>query len=719
MGVAFRWSFAVIVAASPFVAGAQIPYHAFDDKTEVSKISFTFITTQSFKESRLGEEMALRERTRVDGLRKLLSSFLPLSKPQPHPFSPIELQRDVARLRRFYSTAGFLGTKISYDVTYINDRNQVNIELLIDEGKPMLLQGVSIDLPGGGNPADSVPAELKSEWNALAAHKDTAIGKRFTAAESARISGEVLGWWMRRGWAFAEATTDTIADSVAATVNLAIHVDPGPRARVDSIDVEGNRSVSRGLVLRTVPVATGDWFSSTKLSEGQRRLFGLSLFRLALADVPDSQPRDSTVLVRIRLRESQPRLVTGEAGYVSAGGGITARAEFAHRNFTGGARSLRVNGVAQTGLAASGRPDRRYELSVSFNEPLLFHRQLSGSIAPFAGYRNNSTDRSNEFGVQTTLVYDANQYRFFTLQHRYSNRRVLDYRIGSGSSIDLESLLRLQAEGALDSIGPEIQRSVLALSASIGRADPTTSNRRVVLWQPSVEVTTPAPLNTIEFLHAELPVSAYFPLGNRVSLMTRARFGRVYPYGKTVTGDSIGPVESIRLREVLLNTGGTGSVRGWENGLLGPKLLNLQFIANETGDTITLSGTDGYIPAGGLARAFLSAELRLPFPFMFNPSWGTHVFVDAGRVWSSDKRFMREDPNDEQRWFYSAGAGVDVRTIIGPIKASIGYKLNPSVLDVRNANAVLDALQNGRPVESVSANWKRRLHFHISIGQTF
>lgn len=705
----------VLARATP----AQIPYHAFDDNTEVSKIRFRFLKTRTFSQSRLEMEMALHERTRIDGLRKLLSAILPVGKPLPHPFSPIELQRDVARIRRFYSNAGFHGTRVTYDVTYINNRNQVDVEFLIDEGTPMLLKGFSVALAGGGNPADSAPAELKADWAEFAARRDTAVGKRYTPAEGARISGDVLTWWMRRGWAFAKTETDTVADSLAATVNLAIALDPGPRARVDSIAVEGNRSVSRGLILRTVPLTHGDWFSSVKLAEGQRRLFGLSLFRLALADVPDSQPRDSTVVVRIRLRESAPRLFTGEAGYVSAGGGITTRGEFLHRNFTGGARTLQVDGVAQTGFAASGRPDREYALSLVLKEPLFLHRRLSASVGPFVGYRDNAIDRSNELGIQTTLVYDANRYRYFTFQHRYSSRRVLDYRFGSGSSVDLADLLGLAGQGALDTITSRIQRSTFGASASIGRADPTRSTRRVFLFQPSIDITAPRGLNTIEFAHAEIPFTGYYPIRSRVALSARVRFGQVFPFGKTVVGDSIGPIAAIQLRDVLLNAGGTGSVRGWDNGLLGPKLLNLQFQANETGDSLTLIGTDGYIPAGGLSRAYASGELRLPFPFVRSPAWGTHVFFDAGRVWSSDRRFMRDDPNDEQRWFYGAGAGVDVLSIVGPIKVSLGYKLNPSFLDVRNPDAVLDALQNGRSIESVSANWKRRLHLHISLGQTF
>jgi outer membrane protein insertion porin family len=293
---------------------------------------------------------------------------------------------------------------------------------------------------------------------------------------------------------------------------------------------------------------------------------------------------------------------------------------------------------------------------------------------------------------------------------------VLDYRIGSGSTVDLETLLALAAQGALGDLSPRLQRSTFTLSGSLGRPDPTRL-RRALQMLPSFEVTAPSSLNTIEFARAELPVSGFYPLRPRVAVAGTARIGRVWPYGKTVAGDSIGALAEIQLRDVLLTAGGTGSVRGWGNGLLGPKLLNLQFESIAEGDSVRITGTDGYIPAGGLARATASVELRLPFPGL-GPNWGTHVFLDAGRVWSSDQRLKRDD-NDEERWFFGTGAGIDLATIIGPVRISLGYKLNPSVLDVRSAGAVLDALTNGRPITSVAESWKKRLHLHVSLGQTF
>ena len=108
----------------------------------------------------------------------------------------------------------------------------------------------------------------------------------------------------------------------------------------------------------------------------------------------------------------------------------------------------------------------------------------------------------------------------------------------------------------------------------------------------------------------------------------------------------------------------------------------------------------------------------MPFPGL-GSSWGTHIFLDGGRVRTGDARFAGADLYDEQRWFFAAGAGFQVRTIVGPVRLSAGWKLNPSALDLRDPDAVFGALLTGRPVTSVPTDWKHRLHLHLSLGHVF
>jgi hypothetical protein len=73
----------------------------------------------------------------------------------------------------------------------------------------------------------------------------------------------------------------------------------------------------------------------------------------------------------------------------------------------------------------------------------------------------------------------------------------------------------------------------------------------------------------------------------------------------------------------------------------------------------------------------------------------------------------------QDRFFWGTGAGLGYQTVVGAIQVPVGYKLNPSALDVRDPQQVLDALNSGRSVQSVPTDSGRRWHFHFSIGATF
>jgi outer membrane protein assembly factor BamA len=86
-------------------------------------------------------------------------------------------------------------------------------------------------------------------------------------------------------------------------------------------------------------------------------------------------------------------------------------------------------------------------------------------------------------------------------------------------------------------------------------------------------------------------------------------------------------------------------------------------------------------------------------------------------VWTPYDRFSKATllpASTELRW--SAGVGLSYQTPVGALGLSLGYKLNPSPLDLRDAGDVLDAYVAGQPIESAETDALSRLHLHFSFG---
>lgn len=107
----------------------------------------------------------------------------------------------------------------------------------------------------------------------------------------------------------------------------------------------------------------------------------------------------------------------------------------------------------------------------------------------------------------------------------------------------------------------------------------------------------------------------------------------------------------------------------------------------------------------------------MPFPGA-GPRHSSFLFFDAGKIWNPDTRFGVAGPL-ESKMFGSTGTGFEWGTPIGPVRLSVGYKLNPSDLDLRDPQAVLDAIVRGEPVSSVPADGIRRWHLHLVVGHAF
>jgi outer membrane protein insertion porin family len=600
---------------------------------------------------------------------------------------------------------------VDYDVRYDAEPDLVEVAYVIKEGPPLLVR--SIEYQGAARSPLVVPRDAGDRWARLTAFEREEAG-RLGEVELQGIAARAGRWFRIHGYPFATAVARALVDTAADRADVTVEITQGPRARISGFEVTGNETVPAKHLTRQLPIRRGDWYDAEKLEEGRQQLVQLDIVRLALVDVPRRQVTDSGVQVRLNVTENPPNLVNGSLGFASDGG-LTGEAEWVNRSFLRGVRTLTVGGVAQTGILALEEPQRLYRLGVTLFQPYVGHRRLSAAAGPFIEYRDDIRDRSWAYGFDGSLVWAAAPLRSISLGYTFSRRKIFDY--GFSDELDPEDylpILGLADPGEAGELEEVVNRGVVRLDASYGDLDEFANPRRGYVFRPRVEITAPGGFNTHEYVLVDLGATSFVPLTGRVGLALRGAAGRIWPFGGSLPAPGESPfIALLRLKDVTFTTGGTREVRGWGSQVLGPKIPEVQLEDDGT------FFAERYTPVGGLARLLGSVELRMPLPG-FAEAWQTFAFLDGGKVWTPDRRFRLDAEDFEQdELFYAVGGGVSYQTVVGAVQLAIGYKLNPSALDLRSAEDVLAARQAGLPATTAEERSGQRWHLHFAIGSTF
>ncbi len=691
----------LILPASSHMAFGQAPLFYANENTTVRKISIKFVEGETLDEETLLKQIATSQPSTFDRIKR----FLPFVSPTRHRFDAVTLQKDVVRLRRYYREHGFLFAEIDYPASQLDTtKNRIHVIFSITEGPPLILQDFGFYDPDGRYALDIFPPALRERWVRFRDRLTLQLGQRYTDSERIRIQDNALNWLKDNGFAFATVKADAVVDSVANTADVRYVVDPGPLGRVSEIQIEGNESVGDRVLTRELPFKVGDRFSNRKVSQGQREIFGLNLFRVALADIPE-QPADSSVIVRYRVREAKARFLTGQTGY-SRQEGVTIQGEWRHRNFFGGARNSSVNATALTGYLGSTSGDnlalRRFSFSTSIRQPYLFSAYFSGSVSPFIQWERDPNLRESsealginrrDFGFSTTVIYQRMSFRPFTLNYTFV--RSLQFTA--------------EREDASLQTRDLFNKSVISFNGTIGKLDNFLNPRRGYLLRPFIESAGSVLGSAVEYVKLGTEVQGFLPLTRKISVGARIQAGRVWPLGRSERRlDAGDQLFEDRFDPILFYAGGALDVRGWDTGLLGAKTARP---ARADDSRIV------YEAAGGRSKIALNVEVRQPFPGL-GSAWRLATFFDAGQV--SGRETTRADGTptivDSGRirladFRYAVGTGIRYRTPVGYLRFDIAYKLNPSTKDLLSP---ADALA-GRDAEK----FLRRFNIHLSIGQSF
>ncbi len=681
------------------------PLFLIDKKTEIDRLSFTFEGSETFSESELveGALLATTEPTFLDRLTSTLLFWKSLDRAL---LVPIEVQKDVARLREFYKQRGFPQARIDYGGSTLDTAsNRIHIVFDIAEGPPTNVRSLRYQNKDGVT-LDSlfnraiVGAQSADRWRRFRNELPTRPGERFSTFDFSVTKGQVLDFTRDRGFAFASIQADSTISSDQRLIDLTVTVNLGPRATVDSVLIRGNESVADRVARREVPLQVGDRFSQSRLINGQRNLFALPIFRIAVGLVPD-QPADSTVTILYEVREADLRLFRAQTGY-SREEGIVLQPSIEHRNFMGSARSLALAAEWRTTILATTagdfKPVRRLDVQATLTQPFVYRRDLSAIVAPFYRFEDNDNlgIGYREVGLNTTLIYEIMPFRTANLRYTFAKTFPLSVRDAVSRSA--------------------FNRSIFGGSATLGKVDDFFQPTDGTLYRPGFELAAGLLGSGVEYAKAELNVAHYRPLSRRVQGGVRLYGGYIKPFG--ASADQFDPVVEYRFDLIRFYAGGSSDVRGWGLQQLGPKLIIADTVALAAGPT----GTDPaqptqvqnflYEAVGGTSKVATNVEIRTPFPGL-SDNWRAAFFLDGAYLNAAEGGRGLYDASQLR---VGTGAGIRYLTPIGFLRLDVGFKVNPAESDVHSAE---DLYRKRFLGEDVKASTWRRFALHLSIGQAF
>jgi outer membrane protein assembly factor BamA len=602
---------------------------------------------------------------------------------------PREVPLDALRLQAYYWLRGY--REASVDTTVVRDDGTVGIEFRIDEGEPVLVDELEvfgleeIDVPG------------------VASNLPLSVGAPLSAIRIEAVKDTLVSRLREVGYAHAAVFSGFFIPAETRRAQVTFDVDPGPIARFGSVSVswlpgptgEIAPELDETSIRRMVPFREGSLYRYSQLVEGQRNLYSLEMVRTArVRTLGDTVALDTIIPVAIQIGEGDLHRVRAGAGWSTADC-INTEAQWGSRNFQGGARRLTVRGrlsniltpqlngtpvCSQAGKDDYARLNGR--LSVELVQPWVYSPRNSLTATAFME-RQSLPDVFIRTALGFTVAFTRTFGRQSTATLSYQPALT---KLDAGGVFFCVSFF-ICTEGDIDALQEAQWLSPVVLGLGLNRSNrflnPTAGYSMAVDLEHASRFTG----SHFSYNRYVGEVAGYAGLGEETVLAARLRGGLVNPgIFRTRTEEY-----TISHPQKRFYSGGAGSVRGFGENRLGPRVLSVRAerlveypapggdrvdpvclpeeIQDGSCDPIAALRYFDVRPTGG--DALLEANVELRFPFLAPDLQGA-VFVDAGNVWPrAGNENINFDLNDLQ---VSPGVGIRYFSPIGPIRVDVGYR---------------------------------------------
>lgn len=599
------------------------------------------------------------------------------------------LSVDVQRLQQFYANNGFYRASIDTVVARAGAADRVNVTFRIEEGAPAIVDSIVITGLDSVANRDEIIRNLRLE-------RGGRFGKIYLAADIDTIASRLRN----SGYPAATVFPAYNAGPNVPRVPVTFEIATGKRANFGTIYIRRTPAnpnkeadIDSATVLRLLGFQSGNQYSDRVVTDAQRNLYNLGVYRHVGVDLDTSRLASNGLAdVRLDLREDYVRQINQEEGWATLDCFRTST-QYTDKNFLDRAWRLDLTGrLSKIGYGAptnakftrnnlcrrdlleadTGSAKLNYYAGVSIRQPTLFGGHW---IPAYSVY----TERRAEYKAYLRTTYvgsDVSATR--NLGDRMPFR--LGYTLEYGKTDAQPGLLCVLFSACNDDDRDNITRlrplAVASASFQRNRTDNLVEPRNGYAFATEARMSENflGSDNDLRFYKFTADLSVYRSLKSNITLAARARIGFVT--GGNTGGTNLPPAQE------RLYAGGATTVRGFQQNELGPiiYLLDAGRITIDTANTPpgsvavvadTNASENRKIPVGGSTLSVFNVELRIRDPFF--PDIIQYVpFVDAAELFTEGGTSV----SNIKRLFVTPGLGVRYFSPIGPIQGNVGY--NPA-----------------------------------------
>jgi outer membrane protein insertion porin family len=521
-------------------------------------------------------------------------------------YSRAKLNADQEALRSYYLQRGFLEFRIdSTQVAISPNKQDISITINVTEGERYVVSGIRLE-------GDYLGKE--DEFKALVKIKPGEPYNADLVTETTKAFTEHFGNF---GYAFAQVEARPEIDRTSNRVNFVLLAEPSRRAYVRRINVAGNNRTRDEVIRREFRQFESSWYDAERIKLSRDRVDRLGYFKDVNVETSDVPGAPDQVDLNIVVTERPTGSLQLGAGFSSAeklalSFSIKQENAFGTGNYFG--LEVNTSKYNQTLVLNTVNP---YFTPDGVSRTIdLYHRTSKPYEDQGGNYELVTSGAGLRFGVPFSEVD--------TIFFGGSLERT---EIKPGTNIPAAYLLYAELFGYTSTtipltIGWSRDDRDSALSPTSGRLQRFGGE-----WGVAGDA---------RYVRANYQYQHYFPLAKLYTFAFNGELG----WGKGLNGQPYPVFKNFY-------SGGLGSVRGFQQGTLGPR--------DVTGSSI-----------GGPRKITLNAEVITPFPGAGNDkSLRLYGFVDVGNVYGEN------DPINFNTLRASAGLGLSWLSPVGPLRIAI------------------------------------------------